>query len=94
MEFKIEKPTQDSIKHDESVSKAAPLFPSVNLRMMLGCLLLIVVGFLLMSGGGSADGSFNPEVFSARRIIVGPALAFLGFLLMAFAIIWTPRKRR
>ena len=34
---------------------------------------------------------FNPDVFSTRRIVVGPTLAFLGFLSMAFAIIWTPR---
>ncbi|MDE7402457.1 MAG: DUF3098 domain-containing protein [Muribaculaceae bacterium] len=64
-------------------------FTKVNFLMMGGCLLLIIIGFLLMSGGGSTDGvTFNPEVFSTRRIVVGPLLTFLGFLLMAFAIIW------
>lgn len=68
-------------------------FSSINFYMMGGCLLLIIVGFALMSGGGSsADTSFNPEIFSARRIVVGPALTFFGFLLMAFAIIWSPDK--
>lgn len=63
--------------------------------MMAGCLVLIIVGFLLMSGGGSSvEGGFNPDIFSTRRIVVGPAIAFLGFLLMAFAIIWTPGKKR
>ena len=48
-----------------------------------------------MSGGGSAEATaFDPEIFSTRRIVVGPALTFLGFLLMAFAIIWTPRKEK
>lgn len=64
-------------------------FTKVNFIMMGICIALIVVGFLLMSGGGSPDGvSFNPEVFSTRRIVVGPLLTFLGFLFMAFAIIW------
>ena len=69
-------------------------FSRINFMMMGGCLLLIIVGFLLMSGGGSSDQvAFDPEVFSTRRIVVGPALTFLGFLLMAFAIIYTPDRR-
>lgn len=56
-------------------------------------MLLIVVGFLLMTGSGSSpEAGFNPDIFSTRRIVVGPTIAFLGFLLMAFAIIWQPRK--
>lgn len=70
-------------------------FTKTNFWMMGGCLALIVIGFLLMSGGGSSDPNvFNPDVFSTRRIVVGPTLAFLGFLLMAFAIIWTPGKKK
>lgn len=70
-------------------------FTKTNFWMMGGCLALIVIGFLLMSGGGSSDPNvFNPGVFSTRRIVVGPTLAFLGFLLMAFAIIWTPGKKK
>ena len=70
-------------------------FTSVNFWMMGGCLVLIVLGFLLMSGGGNSSATeFDPEIFSTRRIVVGPLFAFLGFLLMAFAIIWTPSKKK
>lgn len=70
-------------------------FGKANFLMMGGCLLLIIVGFLLMSGSGSSiEGGFNPDVFSTRRIVVGPLLAFLGFLLMAPAIIYTPASSR
>ena len=68
-------------------------FSKWNFLMMAGCIILIIVGFLLISGGGSENGEFNPEIFSTRRIVVGPLLAFLGFLLMAFAIIYNPAKK-
>lgn len=69
-------------------------FTKTNFYMMGGCMLLIVVGFLLMTGGGTnADVGFNPDIFSTRRIVVGPTIAFLGFLLMAFAIIWHPKRK-
>ncbi|MCH5230214.1 MAG: DUF3098 domain-containing protein [Muribaculaceae bacterium] len=68
-------------------------FSRVNFWMMGGCLILILLGYLFMSGGGSSEpDGFNPEIFSTRRIVVGPLLSFLGFLLMAFAIIWNPNK--
>lgn len=70
-------------------------FSKINYYMMGGCIALIVIGFILMSGGGSTvENGFNPEIFSTRRIVVGPTLSFLGFLLMAFAIIYTPSSRR
>ena len=69
-------------------------FSKVNFWLIGGCCLLIVIGFLLMVGGGSSvENGFNPDIFSTRRIVVGPFLAFLGFLLLAFAILVDdPRK--
>ena len=53
--------------------------------------LLIVAGFLLMLGGSSTPEEFNPEIFSTRRIVVGPFLAFIGFVAMAVAIVLRPK---
>lgn len=78
----------------EKITPEQRPFSKINFWMMGGCLALIVTGFLLMNGGGSADNTFNPEIFSTRRIVVGPLLSFLGFLMMAFAIIWSPRVKR
>lgn len=71
-------------------------FSKINFIMMGVCLFMIVLGFILMSGpGSSVEGGFNPDIFSTRRIVVGPAVSFLGFLLMAFAIVWGgPGKNR
>ncbi len=54
--------------------------------------LMIVVGFLLMLGGSSTVDEFNPDIFSTRRIVVGPCIAFLGFVAMAVAIIIDPAR--
>lgn len=53
---------------------------------------MIVVGFLLMLGGSSSPEEFNPDIFSTRRIVVGPCIAFLGFVAMAVAIIIDPKR--
>lgn len=70
-------------------------FSKVNILMMCACVALIIIGFALMAGpGSSVENGFNPDIFSTRRIVVGPAISFLGFLLMAFAIIYTPKSKQ
>lgn len=53
---------------------------------------MIVLGFLLMLGGSSTAEAFNEDIFSTRRIVVGPAITFLGFVAMAIAVCIKPRK--
>lgn len=55
--------------------------------------LLIVIGFLLMLGGSSTTENFNPDIFSARRVVVGPTVAFAGYVVMAIAIFIKPRRK-
>ncbi|MDE6628400.1 MAG: DUF3098 domain-containing protein [Muribaculaceae bacterium] len=50
-----------------------------------------VLGCLLMLGRGSTT-QFNPDIFSARRIVVGPTIAFIGFVVMGIAIIRKPKS--
>lgn len=86
-------PSLDSKHHKGITAKSVSPFGKLNYICMGICLVMIIVGFALMGGGGSSvEGGFNPDIFSTRRIVVGPTIAFLGFLLMAFAIIIKPRK--
>ena len=69
--------------------------PKTNLRLtrrriFLAALLLIVVGYLLMSGTASTGQAFRPEIFSERRIVLAPMLCFSGYLLIIVGIL---RKR-
>ncbi|MDE5813071.1 MAG: DUF3098 domain-containing protein [Muribaculaceae bacterium] len=77
----------------KKVDESQRPFGRKNYIAMGACLALIIIGFLLMTGSGSSvEGGFNPDIFSTRRIVIGPAVTFLGFLLMAFAILWAPKK--
>lgn len=69
------------------------LYSRYNYLMMLISIALIILGFILMSGGGSTDpNTFNPEIFSPLRIRIAPAIALLGFVLMIYALIASPCK--
>lgn len=64
-----------------------------NFIIMAVAGVMIVLGFLLMLGGSSTNEEFNPDIFSTRRIVVGPAICVLGFVLMAIAVCLKPRKK-
>lgn len=55
-------------------------FRKENFVLIACAVVLIIIGFMLMSGGGSGDESFNPEIFSTRRIVVAPIVTVIGFL--------------
>lgn len=80
----------------EGVADAGASMPlgKINFIAMGLSAVLIIVGFVLMLGPGSTPEAFNADIFSARRIVVGPMVAFLGFVAMAVAIIIKPRKSK
>ena len=53
---------------------------------------IVIVGMILMSGNGSTEEQFNPEIFSAMRIKVAPVVCLFGYLFMIFAIIKKPKQ--
>ena len=64
----------------------------INFIMMALAGIAIILGFLLMLGDSSTVEAFNPDIFSTRRVVVGPTIAFLGFLFMGVAIIYRPKR--
>lgn len=65
----------------------------VNLWLMLAGVAIVIIGFLLMAGGGSADvNHFDAsEVFSFRRITLAPVVVIFGFAFVIYAIMRRPR---
>ncbi len=64
----------------------------MNYILIAVALVVIVLGFLLMSGEPSGE-VFNPDIFSTRRIVVGPMVAFAGFIFMIVAILYKPKNK-
>lgn len=61
--------------------------------LALGALLMVALGFLLMSGGGTENANeFNPEVFSFRRITLAPLVVVAGYVAMLVAIMRKPQN--
>ena len=70
------------------------IFEKKNFQVMLVGIIFIVVGFVLMSGGGSDDPNvFNPEIYNFRRIRLAPTLVLIGFAIQVYAILLNPRKK-
>lgn len=62
-------------------------FTKTNYLILSAGLVLLVIGYLLMMGGGSDNPNvFNEEIFSIRRISVAPIVVMLGYAVIFVAI--------
>jgi len=62
-------------------------FKKENYRLMIIGVIMVVIGYILMIGGGSDDPNFfNPEIFSFRRIVLSPIIIVAGFLVITYGI--------
>ena len=66
-------------------------FDKVNYILLAVGMVVVVIGFLLMSGAGSTESNYNPDIFSARRIKVAPLVCLLGFVSMIYAVVRRPK---
>lgn len=70
------------------------LFDKQNYYLMFIGLIIIVIGFMLMSGGRSSDPNvYSQEIFSFRRITLAPIVVLLGFALEVYAIMKKPKAK-
>ena len=75
-----------------NVEKESMPMGKVNYILMGVSLLLIVIGFVLMSGSSNEGATFNYDVFNSTRIVVAPFITFVGFLCMIPAILYKGKK--
>ena len=67
-------------------------FDKVNYILLAVGMAVVVIGFMLMSGDGSTEHAYNPDIFSARRIKVAPLVCLAGFVSMIYAVVRRPRS--
>ena len=68
-------------------------FKKANYILLAIGVAAIILGFILMAGPGSTETHFEPDIFSFRRIKLAPAICFIGFISVIFAIMYKPKKK-
>ncbi len=93
------KQVQQKEKQSQIASKALSnttpfIFDKTNYLIMVAGVVVILLGFVLMSGGGTTDPNVFPreELYSFRRITLAPILVMLGFGIEIFAILKRPKE--
>ena len=66
-------------------------FDKVNFILLAVGMAIVVIGFLLMTGPGSSDTVYEPDIFSARRIKVAPVVCLIGYVSMIYAVMRKPK---
>jgi len=87
-----------SKKKDSTLGQSSKLefvFQKRNYMFMFLGIFFIVLGFVLMSGGGSDDPTvFNEEIYSFQRIRLAPTLILIGLGIEVYAILLNPNKKK
>lgn len=70
------------------------IFDQTNYIIMIAGVVVILIGFALMSGGATTDPAVFPkeELYSFKRITLAPIVVMLGFAIEIFAILKRPKE--
>ena len=70
------------------------LFGKKNYTIMISGIIIILIGFILMAGGGSDDPNvFNEDIYNFRRIRLAPTIVLIGLAVEIYAIMANPKKK-
>ena len=77
-----------TVINKQQVSWASGMpFSKFNYILMLIGFVVLGIGFILLSGGGSEDPAvFSEAIFDTRRLIIAPITLMIGFLIEFAAI--------
>jgi hypothetical protein len=64
----------------------------INMILIAIGFAIIILGFVLMTGSSTVK-EFNPDIYSFRRITVGPMISLFGFVSIVFAILYKPKTK-
>jgi hypothetical protein len=69
-------------------------FKPANYILMIAGVVILLIGYFLLSGGGSDNpAEFSDAIFNARRLKMAPILLVIGFIIELFAIMYRPRSK-
>ncbi len=65
-----------------------------NFILLAVGMLIVIIGFILMSGGCSTETTFDASIFNALRIKVAPVICFIGFISIVYAVVRKPNDEK
>ena len=68
-------------------------FDKQNFILLAVGMVVVIVGFILMTGPSSTETVFEPDIFSVRRIKVAPVVCLFGFLFMIYGVMRKPQTK-
>ena len=69
-------------------------FGKTNFILLAIGVAVVILGFILMSGGTSTETVFDPDIFSVRHITIAPIVTFIGFISIIGAILYQPKETK
>lgn len=64
-----------------------------NYIVLIVSFVIIIIGYMLMTGGGSHNpNEFNNDIFSFRRITLAPIVVMIGYMTAIYAIMKKPKE--
>ncbi|MBO5721015.1 MAG: DUF3098 domain-containing protein [Bacteroidales bacterium] len=82
-----------AIKNNDNNEVSNFALAKTNYILIAIAFAFVILGFILMAGDSSTPENYNPDVFSWRRIVLGPTISFIGFVAIVFAIMYKGKKR-
>ena len=68
-------------------------FGKRNYQLLIAGVIVMAIGFVLMSGGGSDDPNvFSDAIFNTQRLTIAPILILTGLVIEIFAILHKPKE--
>ena len=77
-----------------SENKQKFAFDKKNFILLGIGMVIVLIGFLLMTGPSSSITAFEFDIFSVRRIKVAPVVCLFGFLFMIYAVLRQPKSNK
>lgn len=69
-------------------------FGRINYILLIAGIVLLAIGYICLTGGGSDDPNvFNDALFDTRRLVVAPILIVAGLIVEIFAIMLKPKDK-
>lgn len=68
-------------------------FTRINFILLAIGMAVVILGYVLMSGSGSTETTFNPAIFDALHIKVAPVITFVGYLFIIVAILFNKKEK-